>query len=71
MSISVDQFRKYPGYSARERPKEDAEMTHVAPNTPCGEYLRQYWHGIALSEELGDLPLEIRIMGEDLVLFRT
>ena len=71
MSISVDQFRKYPGYSERERPKEDAEMTHVGPNTPCGEYLRQYWHGIALSEELGDLPLEIRIMGEDLVLFRT
>jgi hypothetical protein len=52
MSISVDQFRKYPGYSERERPKEDAEMTHVGPNTPCGEYLRQYWHGIALSEEL-------------------
>lgn len=71
MTVSVDQFKNYDGHAQRERPPEDPELTHVGINTPCGEYLRQFWHGIALSEELTDLPLEIRIMGEDLVLFRT
>jgi len=71
VTVSVDQFKNYDGHAQRERPPEDPELTHVGINTPCGEYLRQFWHGIALSEELTDLPLEIRIMGEDLVLFRT
>ena len=70
MSVSVDKFRNYSGYSARGRPAEDSELTHVGIGTPCGEYLRQFWHGIALSKELGELPLEIRLFGEDLVLFR-
>jgi len=71
MDQFTSQFNNYTGYSERDQPAEDAELTHVGPNTPCGEYLRQYWHGIALSKELGELPLEIRILGEDLVLFRT
>ena len=71
MGDFTNQFKNYTGYAERGRPAEDAELTHVGPNTPCGEYLRQYWHGIALSKELGELPLEIRILGEDLVLFRT
>ena len=40
------------------------------PGTPCGEYLRRFWHGIVLSKEVGELPLAIRLFGEDLVLFR-
>ena len=62
--------RKYTGYYDQEDVDEDAELTHVGPKTPAGEYLRRFWHGIATSSELGDLPLLIRIMGEDLVLFR-
>ncbi len=61
---------KYTGYYDQEDVDEDAELTHVGPKTPAGEYLRRFWHGIATSSELGDLPLLIRIMGEDLVLFR-
>lgn len=60
----------YTGYYDQEDVDEDAELTHVGPKTPAGEYLRQFWHGIAMSSELSDLPLPIRIMGEDLVLFR-
>jgi nitrite reductase/ring-hydroxylating ferredoxin subunit len=41
-----------------------------AHGTPAGEYLRRFWHGIAITSELADLPLPIRILGEDLVLFR-
>ncbi len=60
----------YSAYHHRERPEEDAELTHVGPGTPCGEYLRRFWQPIITSEELQDLPRRLRIMGEDLVAFR-
>ena len=33
----------YSGYYHRDVPKENEELTHVGPNTPCGEYLRRFW----------------------------
>ena len=60
----------YNAYHHRERSEEDAELTHVGPGTPCGEYLRRFWQPIITSEELQDLPRRLRIMGEDLVAFR-
>jgi nitrite reductase/ring-hydroxylating ferredoxin subunit len=50
--------------------KEDVELTHVGPGTPVGELFRRYWQPIGFSQELKDLPKRIRILGEDLVLFR-
>ena len=58
------------GYFHRDVPKEDVVLTHVGPGTPCGEYLRRYWHPVAFCDEINDLPKSIRILGEDLVLFR-
>jgi phenylpropionate dioxygenase-like ring-hydroxylating dioxygenase large terminal subunit len=60
----------YGGYYHRDVPSEDAELTHVGPGTPCGEYLRRFWHPVAISNELKDLPHAIKIMGEELVVFR-
>jgi len=60
----------YSAYFYREMPKEDEELTHVRPGTPGGEYLRRFWQPVALSAELTDRPLRVRIMGEDLVVFR-
>ncbi len=48
----------------------DPELTEVGPGTPCGEYLRRYWMPVAMTSMISDLPLRIRILGEDLVLFR-
>ena len=47
-------------------------LTHTGRGTPCGELMRRYWQPAALSEELpqGVAPLPIRLLGEDLVLFR-
>jgi phthalate 4,5-dioxygenase oxygenase subunit len=47
-------------------------LTRTGPGTPCGAMLRRYWQPVALSEELppGGAPLPVRILGEDLVLFR-
>ena len=60
----------YSGYFHTGTASEDKELTHVGPSSPGGEYLRRFWHPISMSSELGDLPLLVRILGEDLVLFR-
>ena len=60
----------YGAYHQRQIPPEDAFLTHTGPGTPCGEYLRRFWHPIAYSHELKDLPVRKKIMGEDLVAFR-
>ena len=60
----------YTGYEQTGLPAEDAELTHVVAGSPGGEYLRRFWHPIALESEVTDIPLPLRILGEDLVLFR-
>ncbi len=37
------------GYYRTASAEEDKELTHVGPGTPCGEYLRRFWHPVALS----------------------
>jgi nitrite reductase/ring-hydroxylating ferredoxin subunit len=58
--------------SAYGRPAQHSNklLTEVGPGTPCGELLRRYWHPIAPSAELRDLPRKVKILGEELVLFR-
>ena len=62
--------KAYSAYHHRGLPPMDEELTRVGPDTPCGEYLRRFWHPVALSDELGELPRRLRILGEDLVAFR-
>ena len=54
----------------REPQTHDPEITEVGPGTPCGELMRRYWHPVEMSHRLGGRPREIRVLGEDLVLFR-
>ncbi len=57
-------------YLARDR-RPDVDLTAVGPGTPGGEYLRRFWHPIAYLSEMTDgLPLRVRVLAEDLVLFR-
>lgn len=54
-------------------PKEENDMlSRVGPGTPGGEVLRRYWHPIAVAKELTETdPTKfVRVLGEDLVLFR-
>jgi phenylpropionate dioxygenase-like ring-hydroxylating dioxygenase large terminal subunit len=62
--------KPYSAYYYRDVPQENTELTHVGPGTPCGEYFRRFWHPVGFSSELTDLPRRIKILGEDLVLFR-
>jgi 5,5'-dehydrodivanillate O-demethylase len=47
-----------------------ADCVRVGPGTPGGEWLRRYWLVVGVDVELGTVPQEVRILGEDLVLFR-
>ena len=60
----------YAAYHSNRSTAIDEELTRVGKGTPCGEYLRRFWQPVALSRELGAVPLAIRILGEDLVAFR-
>lgn len=69
-AASTEQPLKFAGYRKRDVPAHDAELTSTMPGTPMGEYMRQYWQPVCLSEELRDVPKAIRILGENLVAFR-
>lgn len=52
-------------------PEENELLTRVGPGTPMGELLRRYWHPVAAVAELDDNPIkQVRLMGEDLVLYK-
>jgi len=55
--------------------KRDNELiTRVGPATPMGELMRRYWLPALLSDELPEpdcAPVRLRLLGEDLVAFRT
>ena len=51
--------------------QENEQLTLVGPGTPMGELMRRYWHPIAAAAELDERPTKsVRVLGEDLVLYR-
>jgi phenylpropionate dioxygenase-like ring-hydroxylating dioxygenase large terminal subunit len=57
------------GY-VRKPSSYNAALTEVGRGTPMGELLRRYWHPIGLVPDAGETPKPIRVLGEDLILFR-
>jgi 5,5'-dehydrodivanillate O-demethylase oxygenase subunit len=50
---------------------QNRTLTEVGPSTPMGALLRRYWMPIAGVSELDAKPVKaVRLMGEDLVLYR-
>jgi nitrite reductase/ring-hydroxylating ferredoxin subunit len=81
MSKKFSLTTRYGGYEDRHAPredlapgerlpKEDVELTHVGPGTPCGEYLRRFWQPVALSSEVQERPKAVKILDEELVVYR-
>ncbi len=51
---------------------QNERLAQVGPETAMGRLLRRYWHPIAAVGELDASPVKpVRILGEDLVLFRA
>ena len=46
------------------------ELTEVGAGTPMGELLRRYWHPVGTLADATDTPRRVRVLGEDLILFR-
>ena len=51
-------------------PTSRKELTEVGPGTPMGELLRRYWHPIGECADASDVPRQVKVLGEDLILFR-
>src|SRR5207244_13228544 len=52
---------------------ENEVLTRIGPGTPMGNLVRQYWIPVMLSEELAEAdgaPLRVRLLCEDLIMFR-
>src|SRR6478609_7882152 len=47
-----------------------ADIAHVGPGTPCGEWFRRYWVVVGIARDLYNIPQAVKVLGEDLVLFR-
>jgi nitrite reductase/ring-hydroxylating ferredoxin subunit len=60
----------YTGYAAPRHEGAGFDLASVGRGTPGGEYLRRFWHPVAFLDELKDVPLRARILGEELVVFR-
>ena len=54
----------------RAAPTWRTELTEVGAGTPMGELMRRYWHPIGLASDACDVPREVRVLGENLILFR-
>lgn len=53
--------------------QENESLTKVGPRTPMGNLFRQYWIPVVPSAQLpepGGRPLRVKLLGEELVLFR-
>jgi phenylpropionate dioxygenase-like ring-hydroxylating dioxygenase large terminal subunit len=58
------------GAYGRGQQHPDHDLTQVGPGTPCGELMRRYWQPVAASASVTHRPQNVRILGEDLILFR-
>jgi phenylpropionate dioxygenase-like ring-hydroxylating dioxygenase large terminal subunit len=46
------------------------DFAHVGRATPAGEWFRRYWLVVGTTQELRDIPVAVKVLGEELVLFR-
>jgi len=54
------------------RPKKItlADIPYVGRGTPAGEWFRRYWLVVGALRDLYDIPVTVKVLGEELVLFR-
>ena len=63
-------FEPYCGYHQNWEGEHLADLTQTNAGTLCGEYLRRYWHPIYIAKHIGQQPKLIKVLGEELVIFK-
>jgi nitrite reductase/ring-hydroxylating ferredoxin subunit len=61
---------RYRGYHTNKTPQPDRFLAEVGRGTAGGEYQRRFWHPVAYLSELGKVPLRVRALAEDLVVYK-
>ncbi len=51
-------------------PTYNARLAEVGRGTPMGELLRRYWHPVGMAADAGPTPRPVKVLGEELILFR-
>lgn len=54
----------------RPQGSPDDLLTRVGPGTPCGELMRRYWQPVRVASKVTQRPQEVRLLGENLIVFR-
>ncbi len=52
-------------------PQENELLTRIGPGTRMGNVMRRYWWPVGYSQDTGSIPKPVRVLGEDLILFRA
>src|SRR6476646_2858031 len=68
MSSSVDNVGRAYG---RTKATPDEAIIHCGPGTRGGELLRRYWQPVALSRDATNLPKLVKLLDEELILYRS
>ena len=63
-------FSPYCGYHQTWQSEGDEVLVHTDPQTLCGEYLRRYWQPVEIAAEVSSRPKLVKVLGEELVIFR-
>jgi 5,5'-dehydrodivanillate O-demethylase oxygenase subunit len=50
--------------------EENERFTRIGPGTPMGDLLRRYWHPVGCTETVTRKPQRVKVLGEELVLYR-
>jgi len=51
--------------------EENELLTRIGPGTRMGNLMRRYWWPVGFSQNVDKIPVPVRILGEDLILFRS
>ena len=64
--IQIDTGTAY----GKPEPTSKLELAQIGKGTPMGELMRRYWHPIGMFADATETPKKVRVLGEDLILFR-
>ncbi len=56
--------------SKRQKKLSLADLPYVGRGTAAGDWFRRHWLVVGTSSELRDIPQAVKVLGEELVLFR-
>ena len=60
----------FAGYHRTRATYINEELLLVGKDTLGGQYLRRFWQPLIVAAELGNLPKAVKLLGEELVVFR-